>query len=106
MTSRKLADIVSLDRARRLKVDGGWLPEPVVEHWPCRELFCRKPVGVTRSAIEAADMFDRELLRRRQKPIDRDRTMFCADCAKAWHEREQWKTRDGESGSSAREEPE
>lgn len=90
MTSKPLADIVSLDRARKLRdraAEG--MPAPVVAHWQCREPLCRKPVGVTRSAIEAADMFDAMLLRRREKPIDRDRTMLCPVCAVAWHRREQ-----------------
>ncbi len=87
---KKLADIVSLDLIRRRQeAQLGGMPEPVIAHWPCREMLCRKPVGVTRSAIEAADMFDEMLARRREKPLDRDRTMLCPECAKAWHEREQ-----------------
>lgn len=89
----RVADIVSLDRARRLKTDGTTLPEKAVEHWPCRE--CSSMVGVTKSALEAAAVFDAYLRSRREKPIDRAHTMLCVECAAKWHEREQWRTRDG-----------
>ncbi len=90
--SEKLADIVDLGRVRRIKVDGGPLPEKAVEHWPCRE--CSSMVGVTKSALEAAVIFDVELRRRREKPIDRAHTMLCEPCAAAWHAREQLRERD------------
>lgn len=90
--SRPLADIVDLGRVRRLKVDNSPLPETAVEHWPCRE--CSSMVGVTKSALEAAAVFDAELKRCREKPIDRSHTMFCPTCAAAWHSREQLRERD------------
>lgn len=93
MTRSKVADIVDIGRVRRIKVDGGPLPETAVEHWPCRE--CGAMVGVTRSAIQAADMFDQWLRARREKPIDRAHTMFCAPCAAKWHEDEQLRARFG-----------
>jgi hypothetical protein len=84
----RLADVVSLDLTRRRKAGRVVGPEPVVAHWPCREIACGKPVGVTQSALDAAAMFDVELRRRHDKPIDRERTMLCPECAVAWHKRE------------------
>ena len=89
----KLADIVSLDRARRLRVDNTNGPELVVAWWRCRGMACIAQVGVTQSAIDAADMFDKLLASQRDKPIDREKTMFCESCAAAWHLRDQLKTR-------------
>lgn len=92
----RIADITSLDleRRKRAGVDArSGTPEPIVAQWRCREPMCATSVGVTRSAIEAADMFDRVLRARREKLIDRDRTMLCAEHAAAWHEREQRKAR-------------
>ncbi len=91
-TSRPLADIVDLGRIRRLKVDGGPLPETAVERWPCRE--CSSMVGVTKSALEAAAVFDAELKRRSEKQLDRSHAMFCTTCAASWHSREQLRERD------------
>lgn len=90
--SDQLAEVVSLDRIRRLRVDNGPLPEKAVEHWPCRE--CSSMVGVTKSALEAAKAFDDWLRARREKPIDRAHAMFCEPCAAAWHAREQLRERD------------
>ena len=103
MTSRSIGEIVSLDLERRRRSkNASPLPEAVIAFWPCREVFCREPVGVTASGIHAAEVFDAELARHRKKPLDRNRVMLCPKCAAGWHEREQWRTRDGESGSSAR----
>jgi len=72
--------IISLDRYRRLKKDKA-LVDPVITHWPCRIGICRKPCGVTQTAIEAFELFNAELMRRRDKPLREDECMYCDEHA-------------------------
>lgn len=72
----QLADIVSLDRARRLR-DKTTTIDPVIAWWKCRVGVCLTRCGVTQTAIEVLALFNAELKRRREKPIDADDVMLC-----------------------------
>ncbi len=76
------ADIVSLDRFRRLKQAGRGI-EPVIAQWRCRTSGCITLVGVTQTAFDTLAMFNVELKRRREKPITEHEVMFCPACAAA-----------------------
>lgn len=86
------ADIVSLDRARRLSSPAGVI-EPNVAHWKCRTPTCMTKVGVGQTALEALAMFSEVLKERRERAIESHEVMLCPTCAERWHEREQLKSR-------------
>lgn len=86
------ADIVSLDRARRLRGAPG-IVEPDVAHWKCRTATCMTKVGVGQTAIETLAMFNEVLKGRRERTIEAHEVMFCEPCAARWHEAEQLKSR-------------
>lgn len=78
-----IADVVSLDRARRLRGPASKLVDPVIAKWRCRTFACLVFVGVTQRAIETLALFNVELKRRREKPIEEHQVMYCDSCAAA-----------------------
>lgn len=85
-----IAEIISLDRARRLRVDQS-VGDKVIAYWPCR--VCTTMVGVGHTAIESLAVFNAFLKSRREKPIATLEVMFCPPCAAKWHEDDQLRTR-------------
>jgi hypothetical protein len=75
------ANIVSLDRARRLKSLGTNGPEPIIAKWRCRTSGCITLVGVGQTAFDALALFNAELRRRHDRPITEHEVMFCERCA-------------------------
>lgn len=74
------ADIVSLARYRRLRaIDDKNKPDQIVAHWKCRVGICLVKIGVTATAVETLEMFNRELARRREKAIKPDDVMVCPE---------------------------
>jgi hypothetical protein len=86
------ADIVSLDRARRLRVDVH-IVEPDIAQWKCRTPTCMTKVGIGRTAIDGLAQFNAYLKQRRERVIESHEVMLCGPCAALWHENEQLKTR-------------
>lgn len=72
------ADIVSLERFRAKKARAPG-PEPVIAWWKCRVGVCMVRCGVTQTAIDVLKMFNDELKRRRERPIEQDDVMVCDD---------------------------
>lgn len=77
---RELADIISLDRFRKLTYDRASV-DPIIVWWKCRVWTCLTRVGVTPTAMFAFEIFCAELKRRGQQPLDPDDIMLCAACA-------------------------
>lgn len=86
----QIADIVSLDRERKLR-SGKTLIERIVAHWKCRVGICREMIGVGETAVIVLTVFNEELKRRRERAIDVDEIMMCDYHATQW--REQMKAR-------------
>lgn len=61
---------------------GTWQPDPIVAGWRCRNDKCPEVVPVTQETIDRAEIFDRELVRRGEMPIDRKATVFCEACVR------------------------
>jgi len=62
-----------------------WQPQPIVAQWPCRAAGCTNAVEVTPDALERLDVFNRELKRRNEEPLDTNKIAICSDCqAKRW----------------------
>lgn len=59
-----------------------WHKPNDVEQWRCRVPTCGAMVGTTQEAVDAAAVFDRELHRRGEGPLDRERIAMCDDCRK------------------------
>jgi hypothetical protein len=58
-------------------------PPVVVTHWPCRA--CKTPVAITEDALEQKAVFDRQLARQDEKPIDSNTIAICDGCqTKRW----------------------
>jgi hypothetical protein len=55
------------------------LPEPVVEHWPCRT-GCGAMVGQTAYGIAAWNEANEKLVAWRQKPLTKLEVMWCPAC--------------------------
>lgn len=73
------AEIVSLKlyKARKAREDVG--PDPIIEWWKCRVGVCMVRVGVTQTGLDTLALFNAELRRRREKPIEKDEVMVCPD---------------------------
>lgn len=56
------------------------LDDPVITKWPCRGRGCHELVDAPRSAVESLDVFNRQLERRRQAPIQTSEVLFCPGC--------------------------
>lgn len=68
------------DRTRTRTANYSWRPPEDVAHWKCRNPKCSAMVGVTQEAVDAAAVFDRELHRQRESPLDRERIAMCVEC--------------------------
>ncbi len=55
-----------------------WRAPEAAEIWNCRG--CGSPVPVTEEALHACGTFDRELVRKGEPPLVRNRIVFCSDC--------------------------
>lgn len=63
------------------------LDDPVVANWPCRTRGCAELVPAPRSAVDSLAVFNAQLERRRQPPIQTCEVLFCPRC-KAAHKAE------------------
>ncbi len=75
-----IADIVSLDRARRLRTDHS-IVERDVTQWKCRTMT---RVGVTQTGVDTLAMFNAMLRVRRERPIQEHEVMICPCCLERW----------------------
>lgn len=57
-----------------------WKPAILVEQWPCRSGSCGNTVGATLDDLQRRDQMNRELYRRGQSDIAKDKSMFCESC--------------------------
>jgi len=66
----------------RTRGDGvyDWKPAPSVTQWKCRTPPCKVFVGVDADTIEQWEMFNRELVKRGERPIASHDVMRCPSC--------------------------
>jgi len=57
-----------------------WKPPAAVTEWKCRTPPCKVFVGVDADTVEQWEMFNRELVRRAEKPIASHEVVRCASC--------------------------
>lgn len=57
-----------------------WQPSPVVGKWKCRVPVCTNFVDVTEQAMETWALFNRELRRRGEAPIETSKVLYCPRC--------------------------
>src|SRR5689334_9979099 len=74
----------------------------IVEHWPCRG-GCGAMVGVTREAIEALEVHNRQLLAQRESPISKAKVMWCPRCKARDDELRRMQRETGEAARRPRE---
>ena len=86
--TQAIAEIVSLARVRAQRAKTA-VVEPIVAHWKCRVGICMEKIGVTQLAYDVLEIFNAELRRRRESPLDVDKIVFCDEHAHAWRMREQ-----------------
>lgn len=72
-------------RARTVRERGGnaniptYTPPVTVADWQCRG-GCGSTVGVTQDAIDRLEIFNRQLARKSEAPLDPNRIVFCDAC--------------------------
>ncbi len=63
---------------------GQWTPDKTVGAWRCQRPGCVNLFAVTAEAIEHVEIFNRELARRGEGPIDLRKVAWCDGCRAAW----------------------
>jgi hypothetical protein len=56
------------------------LDDPVITRWRCRTHGCGELVDAPKSAVDSLTVFNAQLERRRQSPIQTDEVLFCGRC--------------------------
>lgn len=88
-----LADIISLDRERRLRSDKSVGPEVATERWPCRVPTCIEYISVGPTAVFVLGVLNAELTRRRDKIIQKHEVCLCTHHGERWREQQRERRR-------------
>lgn len=75
-----LRDATELDTTRTRPAIYSWDKPKFVTLWRCRVPGCGEFVPTTQDAIDELAVFNRELVRRGEQPIDEHQVMYCDSC--------------------------
>lgn len=76
----KLRAHTEYDRTRSRPAAYVWNPPKIVGAWKCRNAACKAIVDVPDDAMEQFCMFNAELRRRDEDPLDHSKILYCSDC--------------------------